>query len=171
MDHVSIGFIFGQRLRFFPPLILHLWQIRVVVSRNLLPTCPSSASTLLPPQDIGLLFTCRMLCGLAKEVAKLTNLAPGFVQFTTINLALSISRHIDLQPAVHVYFYLYWGNFATNIFECECVWKKKSVTCDDLNRDMMMLHLWSGDIMLFSHAHTSQSGIQVSTWQPDLHTC
>lgn len=57
---------------------------------------------------------------------------------------------------MYVFFYLYWETLLP--CKCGCVSKRESVTCDDLNRDMMMFHLCSGDIMpnnIFACTHFS----------------
>ena len=54
---------------------------------------------------------------------------------------------------------LWAGNVLQNFLERKYAWKRKTVTCDDWNRDMMMFHLCNGDIIpnnifMYRHTHT-----------------
>ena len=53
------------------------------------------------------------------------------------------------------------GKTCNNFNSCQCLLGKewKNVTWDDWNRDMMMFHLYNGDIMPINICTVSQSGI------------
>ena len=51
------------------------------------------------------------------------------------------------------------GNVLQTFLERKFAWKRKTVTCDDWNRDMMMFHLCNGDIIpnnifMYTNTHT-----------------